>query len=535
MTDTKYTIFFSWQSDLPNSETRGLIQSSIDSAIKGLKDTISIEADRDTKGMFGSPDMVQAILNKIDECDVFIADVSPVTTYRPIGKDGKPSKRIKATPNPNVLFELGYAAQIVGWNNIICIMNEDYNQGEIPFDIDHHRLTKYSLEGKEKADVRRELKDIISSTVLNVMENGKRPKSNFSNIKVGSYNMKESRIDSTFSPLNLQKISSVQKAIASLKDEAEQLLEDILAISLPEVVESEIDVLPKKISITDTYDDQSNEKEPIPEVYFDIIDNFLKPHPVKINQNDRKEIRGTIKELFNREIPDSFFTFGGLKKKTVPGIKPTYELEGSIDEKQKYYKYIGFEGILERIDLWEMFLKTFNEYALIQLAVSNESSVSDNQIKIYVEIVSETANTVCPSEDIIYPELKELEDWVYEEGLIKNTLQMESNTDISYDTDLSSFFYDYQHIITEKPYDPINDSPRYDKEDYARELSKFIATPLEGNPCSYCFEIGSLQAKEKKWLSGIIMVTPQSNTIKLKYTIKSNNSDGTLGGTLLVK
>lgn len=55
MTGIVYSIFFSWQSDLPNSETRGLIQSSIDAAVKGLRDTVFVEADRDMsyKALYG--------------------------------------------------------------------------------------------------------------------------------------------------------------------------------------------------------------------------------------------------------------------------------------------------------------------------------------------------------------------------------------------------------------------------------------------------------------------------------------------------
>lgn len=72
------------------------------------------------------------------------------------------------------MIELGYATQVVGWDNIICIMNDDYNHdGEIPFDIEHHRLTHFSLLGREKSEVRKQLRDIIADTVMNVMENGK--------------------------------------------------------------------------------------------------------------------------------------------------------------------------------------------------------------------------------------------------------------------------------------------------------------------------------------------------------------------------
>lgn len=126
MADSTFTIFYSWQSDLPNSTTRGLIESSIEAAVRSLRDTVSVYADRDTQGVTGSPDIVQTIFSKIDECDVFVADVTSVATYHPLDKDGNETDRLKATPNANVMIELGYATQVVGWDNIICIMNDDY-------------------------------------------------------------------------------------------------------------------------------------------------------------------------------------------------------------------------------------------------------------------------------------------------------------------------------------------------------------------------------------------------------------------------
>ena len=48
-------VFYSWQSDLPNSTTRGLIQSSIEAAVRNMRDTVEVTADRDTQGVYGSP------------------------------------------------------------------------------------------------------------------------------------------------------------------------------------------------------------------------------------------------------------------------------------------------------------------------------------------------------------------------------------------------------------------------------------------------------------------------------------------------
>lgn len=155
MKNTEIRIFYSWQSDLPNSETRGLIQDSISSAVKMLRDTVEIEADRDTKGEYGSPDIVQTIFSKIDECDIFIADVSIVNKYSSITDEGE-NGNVRYGPNPNVMLELGYAASVVVWENVICILDTDYGSpDDLPFDLAHHRLSPYSLKEKTKKDVKK--------------------------------------------------------------------------------------------------------------------------------------------------------------------------------------------------------------------------------------------------------------------------------------------------------------------------------------------------------------------------------------------
>jgi len=75
----KQIVFYSWQSDLPNSCNRGLIQDALESAVATIKadDTIAVEpvVDRDTQGVPGAPDIASTIFAKITAADVFVADV----------------------------------------------------------------------------------------------------------------------------------------------------------------------------------------------------------------------------------------------------------------------------------------------------------------------------------------------------------------------------------------------------------------------------------------------------------------------------
>ncbi len=143
----KRVIFYSWQSDLPNSCNRGFIQKGLEDAAATIAadDTIAVEpvVDRDTQGVPGAPDIASTIFAKIAVADVFVADIS--ITSRPRG--GRPS------PNPNVLIELGYAIKAVGVERLILVFNRTFGKiEELPFDLRMRRLIIYDMP--EKAEDR---------------------------------------------------------------------------------------------------------------------------------------------------------------------------------------------------------------------------------------------------------------------------------------------------------------------------------------------------------------------------------------------
>lgn len=487
MSDSTYTIFYSWQSDLPNGDTRGLIGDSIDAAVKSLRGTATVHADRDTKGEFGSPDIVQTIFSKIDECDVFVADVSAVTTYHPVekagedeGTDEEKPKRIKATPNANVMIELGYATQVVGWENIICIMNDDYNHdGEIPFDIEHHRLTHFSLKDKSKADVRKELRDIIASTVMNVMENGKRVRPQFSNICVGSWNHEDRTVVKNLIPYNVYESGPAKTMLDTLLDTARILLENIQSAKvrspeeLPEIEEdkSEENGIQKEKIITK----DGIELTPVSSVS---LINFNKWNPVVIKEEEQTETIEDIKNYFAIEVGAEFFNFGGLKRKIsmVPGFGSDYD--GTDGETKKYDDYIEFRTTIGRIQMLEAYRKTFDGLILIPLVAKNESSVSDSDIHISIQIDDSTAEVVYPTAELICDELKGIEGHVYEDGLVGLILGQNNTVDIK--STIDDRFWsieDQQSDMNAMFRGGINGQPSYSTEDYVRELSRYIASP----------------------------------------------------------
>ena len=93
-------IFYSWQSDLESKFYRSFIQNSIESVIKKINNNfdLNIQLDESTRDVPGSPDITNTILSKIEKSSIFICDISSIL-----------KSNNKEIPNPNVLFELGYA------------------------------------------------------------------------------------------------------------------------------------------------------------------------------------------------------------------------------------------------------------------------------------------------------------------------------------------------------------------------------------------------------------------------------------------
>ena len=48
----------------------------------------------------------------------------------------------------------------------------------------------------------------------------------------------------------------------------------------------------------------------------------------------------------------------------------------------------------------------------------------------------------------------------------------------------------------------------------------------------FTFSIGSLRAKEKKWIGPALLLKPLVESFEIKYSIKSKKSDGSLNGTI---
>ena len=142
----QYRLFFSWQND--KVEVKTIISSALNKVVSKLaKEQIGLIIDQDTRERVGVQNIALEVLNKIKNCDIFVADLTPITVYKPKESNKLP----KLMPNSNVMFELGYALHAKGESRVIALASLNKSENEfiefLPFDINHFTITPFMNEG----------------------------------------------------------------------------------------------------------------------------------------------------------------------------------------------------------------------------------------------------------------------------------------------------------------------------------------------------------------------------------------------------
>lgn len=158
----EFRLFYAWQSDCPAATNRTAILVALRTAKKSLQVSrrIPIEIDEATRGQAGSPNIPETIRDKIRASDAFVADITTINNS---------ARKGLRTPNPNVVFELGYAVAQLGWNRIILLFNKEHGTfpDDIPFDFDRHRASPYrlSIKNKKNTDAQRKLAELLTEAI----------------------------------------------------------------------------------------------------------------------------------------------------------------------------------------------------------------------------------------------------------------------------------------------------------------------------------------------------------------------------------
>ena len=177
-------VFYAWQDDRPGKVCRYLIRDAAKDACDELiadgSNKFRVNLDEGTLGVPGMCDIPNTILDKIAACDVFLCDVTLVWSY-----EGKASRQ-KMTSNPNVLFELGFAAHAIGFDRVIGVMNTAYGVPEDQmFDTKRRWAVRFNLSESSSppeiknaqrsltADIKEALETILSKSVSPATRQGR--------------------------------------------------------------------------------------------------------------------------------------------------------------------------------------------------------------------------------------------------------------------------------------------------------------------------------------------------------------------------
>lgn len=175
------TVFWSWQSDYDQKSCHYFVRDALNAAIGQMADAMSLapadrpSLDHDTKGARGMADISATILEKIQRCSLFVADLTPIART-----DGG-----KWVPNPNVMIELGWAMHSPGSEFIIPVLNlaRGCTVEGLPFDIRGRRVVTYKLDLDASAGVRKAALRELTDLLRVVMEEElKRGAANFANL-----------------------------------------------------------------------------------------------------------------------------------------------------------------------------------------------------------------------------------------------------------------------------------------------------------------------------------------------------------------
>ena len=106
----QYRIFYSWQSD--NKVAKKALRKALDAVTKQLKgENIALEIVEGGGGE-GFISIEDSVRMKIQKCDIFIGDVTPI---------GNVSLKSKLLPNANVMYEMGVATESMTADRIIAV------------------------------------------------------------------------------------------------------------------------------------------------------------------------------------------------------------------------------------------------------------------------------------------------------------------------------------------------------------------------------------------------------------------------------
>ena len=150
----KLIVFFSWQSDIDNDKlnNKKFLCNCINSALKKIENkgelkNVFFEFQESTSNISGNPSIPNTLDKRIENCDIFIADLSIVDSYSRLELFLRKLRKAKTKrgPNNNAFGEYNKALASHCDEQVITIMNylngnPKDNNNLIPFDARERRF-----------------------------------------------------------------------------------------------------------------------------------------------------------------------------------------------------------------------------------------------------------------------------------------------------------------------------------------------------------------------------------------------------------
>lgn len=162
----EYKLFFSYQSDTKHDYMfiRNILESEVKKGLEAKE--IDLKIDWGMRNVAGNPNLLTTMLNKGDDCEIFLADLTYVTEF------ANSQEIIKHVPNPNVMIELGHAWSTHEDAHTIFIQNISKGEAkDLPVDLKGFRYPiSYKLEDNASQKDKNEIGKNLSRELIEAIE-----------------------------------------------------------------------------------------------------------------------------------------------------------------------------------------------------------------------------------------------------------------------------------------------------------------------------------------------------------------------------
>lgn len=152
-------IFFSWASE--HLENKRFILDTLEQVKQKLSKTgIILNIQESTSDLPGFVKIDDVIFQRIEKCDFFVADLSPIGVIND-----------KHIVNPNVCYEMGHMLGRHGVARIFGLYNEKSVENpskQLPFDFSHNRVMRFKINKDESAKKNKmdQYANLIHATII---------------------------------------------------------------------------------------------------------------------------------------------------------------------------------------------------------------------------------------------------------------------------------------------------------------------------------------------------------------------------------